>query len=87
MYFIQCCFICRPSAFTVSEDAGIEPGTLATSAMTVRRSNFKISSRIQSNRIHSKSPETNERTNHTKKTDMIAYTLLILLLSAFTKHS
>jgi hypothetical protein len=25
MYCIQHCFICRPSDFTVSEDAGIEP--------------------------------------------------------------
>jgi len=30
MYFIQHCFICRPSDSTVSEDAGIEPGTVAT---------------------------------------------------------
>jgi hypothetical protein len=27
MYNIQYCFICRPSDFTVSEDAGIEPRT------------------------------------------------------------
>jgi hypothetical protein len=33
MYFIQHCFICRPSDFTVSEDARIEPGTVATFAM------------------------------------------------------
>jgi hypothetical protein len=26
MYVIQHCFICRPSDYTVSEDAGIEPG-------------------------------------------------------------
>ncbi len=25
LYFIQLCFICRPSDSTVSEDAGIEP--------------------------------------------------------------
>ncbi len=29
MYFIQHCFICRPSDSTVSEDAGIEPMTVA----------------------------------------------------------
>jgi hypothetical protein len=28
MYFIQHCFICRPSDSTVSEDAGIKLGTL-----------------------------------------------------------
>jgi hypothetical protein len=28
MYFIQHCFICRSSDFTVSEDAVIEPGTI-----------------------------------------------------------
>jgi hypothetical protein len=30
MYCIQHCFICRPSDSTVSEDAGIEPRTVAT---------------------------------------------------------
>jgi hypothetical protein len=40
MYFIQHCFICRPSDSTVPEDAGIEPTTLATSALTFRRSNY-----------------------------------------------
>jgi hypothetical protein len=30
MYFIQDCFICRPSDFTTSEDAGIESRTVAT---------------------------------------------------------
>ncbi len=38
MYFIQHCLICRPSESTVSEDAGIEPRTVATLALTVRRS-------------------------------------------------
>jgi hypothetical protein len=33
------CFICRPSDSTVSEDAGIEPRTVATSAWAVRHSN------------------------------------------------
>jgi hypothetical protein len=28
MYFIQHCFICRPSDATVSEDAEIDPGLL-----------------------------------------------------------
>jgi hypothetical protein len=37
-YFIQHCFICRPSDSTVPTDAGIEPRTVATSALTVRRS-------------------------------------------------
>jgi hypothetical protein len=39
MYHNQHCFICRPSDSTVSEDAGIEPRTVATSALAVRRSN------------------------------------------------
>ncbi len=39
MYCIQHCFICRPLDSTVSEDAGIEPRTIATSALAVRRSN------------------------------------------------
>ncbi len=33
MYDIQHCFICRPSDFTVSEDAGIEPRIVATTAL------------------------------------------------------
>jgi hypothetical protein len=32
MYCIQHCFICRPSDFSVSEDAGIESRTVATSS-------------------------------------------------------
>jgi hypothetical protein len=36
-YSIPHCFICRPSDSTVSEDAGIEPRTVATSALAVRR--------------------------------------------------
>jgi hypothetical protein len=39
MYVIQHCFLCRPSDSTVSEDAGIEPRTVATMALTARRSN------------------------------------------------
>ncbi len=38
MYDIQQCFICRPSDSTVSEDAGIEPRTVATTALAVKRS-------------------------------------------------
>ncbi len=38
-YNIQHCFICRPSDSTVPTDAGIEPRTVATWALAVRRSN------------------------------------------------
>ncbi len=38
-YNIQHCFICRPSDSTVPKDAGIEPRTVATGALAVRRSN------------------------------------------------
>jgi hypothetical protein len=38
MYCIQQCFIGRPSDSTVSEDAGIEPRTVATSELAFRRS-------------------------------------------------
>jgi hypothetical protein len=44
MYDIQHCFICRPSDSTVSEDAGIEPRTVATTALAVRRSNHSARS-------------------------------------------
>jgi hypothetical protein len=39
LYGIQHCFICRPSDSSVPTDAGIEPRTVATGALTVRRSN------------------------------------------------
>ncbi len=42
MYFIQHCFICRPSDSTVSEDAEIEQKTDVTSALAVRRSNHAL---------------------------------------------
>jgi hypothetical protein len=35
MYDIQHCFICRPSESTVTEDAGIEPRTVATTALAI----------------------------------------------------
>jgi hypothetical protein len=38
-YYIQNCFICRPSDSTVPTEAGIEPRTVATGALAVRRSN------------------------------------------------
>ncbi len=44
LYFIQHCFICHPSDYTVSEDAGIEPRTVATSTLAVRRSNHSARS-------------------------------------------
>ncbi len=39
LYCIQHWFICHPSDSTVSEDAGMEPRTVVTSALAVRRSN------------------------------------------------
>jgi hypothetical protein len=39
MYFIQHCFIGRSSESTLSDDAGIEPRTVATLALSMRRSN------------------------------------------------
>jgi hypothetical protein len=44
LYVIQLCFICRPSDYTVSDDAGIEPRTVATLALTARRSNHSVRS-------------------------------------------
>ncbi len=42
MYDIQHCFICRPSDSTVSEAAGIQLRTVATTALAVRRSNHSV---------------------------------------------
>jgi hypothetical protein len=44
MNYIQHCFICHPSDSTVSEDAGIEPRTVATLALAVGRSNHSARS-------------------------------------------
>jgi hypothetical protein len=52
MYFIKHCFICRPSDSVVSEDAEIEPKSVATLALAVRRSNH--SARSHPNRIQIK---------------------------------
>jgi hypothetical protein len=52
MFCIQHCFICRPSDSIVYEDAGIEPITVATSALAVRRSNHSARSYPQSARSH-----------------------------------
>ncbi len=38
MSYIQHCFTCRPCYSFVAEYAGIEPRTIATFALTVRRS-------------------------------------------------
>jgi hypothetical protein len=38
-YYIHHCFICRPSDSTVPTNAKIEPRTVATSALAVRRCN------------------------------------------------
>ncbi len=40
MYFIQHCFICRPSDSTVPTDAGIEPRTVSTGAYGYILSSF-----------------------------------------------
>jgi hypothetical protein len=55
IYDIQHCFIRRPSDFTVSEDAGIEPRTVATLTLTDRRSNHSTRSYLHSARSHSHS--------------------------------
>jgi hypothetical protein len=44
MYVIQHCFICRPSDSAESEDAGIEPRTVATLALTANWSNHSATS-------------------------------------------
>ncbi len=52
MYDIQHCFICRSSDSTVSKDAGIEPRTVASTALAVRRSNHSARSHPPSARSH-----------------------------------
>jgi hypothetical protein len=65
MYNIQHCFICRPSDFTVSEDAGIEPRKVATTALAVRRSNHTARSHPQNSaRSHPQSAKSHPPVPH-----------------------
>jgi hypothetical protein len=48
IYVIQHCFIDCPTDSNVSEDAGIEPRTVATVALTARRSNHSARSHSHS---------------------------------------
>jgi hypothetical protein len=47
-YNIHHCFICHPSDSTVSEDVGIEPWTVVTTALAVRRLNHSAGAWISS---------------------------------------
>jgi hypothetical protein len=47
MFIIQHYFIWHPSHSTVLEDAGIKTRTVATTALTVRRSNHSARSHLQ----------------------------------------
>jgi hypothetical protein len=49
-----------PSDDTVSEDAGIEPKTVATSALDVRRSNYSARSHPHSDESHLHSARSEE---------------------------
>ena len=51
-YFIQHCFICRPSDSTVPTDAGIAPRTVARIAFAARRSNHQARSHPYQARSH-----------------------------------
>ncbi len=64
-YYIQHFFICRPSDSTVPTDAGIEPRTVATGALTVRRSNHWARSHLlYSVIINTKSADIHTVTSH-----------------------
>jgi hypothetical protein len=52
MHFMQHCFICRPSDSTVSEDARFAPRTVATLALSVRRSNHSDRSHPHPDKSH-----------------------------------
>ncbi len=51
--YIQHCLICRSSDSTMPTDAGIEPRTVATGALTVRPSNHQARSHSHQARSHS----------------------------------
>ncbi len=55
MHFVQQCFICCLLDSTVSEDAGIEPRTVATFALACRHSNNTARSHSHSARSHPQS--------------------------------
>jgi hypothetical protein len=70
MYYIQHCFICHPSDSTVSEDAGIEPRIVDTSALAVRSSRHSATSHPHSTTSHPHSA-----TSHPHSTTYISPTL------------
>ncbi len=51
-YYIQHCFICRPSESTVPTDAGIEPRSVANDALAVGRFNHQARSHPRKKNIH-----------------------------------
>ncbi len=63
--FFKHCFICRPSDSTVSEDAGIETRTVATTASAVRRFNHSARSHPHSQDLsHRKTLQGEYRTSN-----------------------
>jgi hypothetical protein len=54
IYLIHHCFICRLSDLTVSEDAGIEPRTVATLALAVRDLSYNHSARSRTFAVKAK---------------------------------
>ena len=74
MYCIQHCFICRPSDSTC-KDAGIEPRTVATLALTARRSH------------HSARPHPHHLTFIARFKIYIFYFFIFILVASFRSGS
>ncbi len=80
MYDIQ---QCRPSDSTVSEDAGIEPRTVATMALAVRRSHHSARSHPQSARSHPHSASSHPhsaRSHPEKIQEMLVLAMVSILI-------
>ncbi len=86
MYFIQHCFICGLSDSTVSEGAGIEPMTVATSALAVRRSSHSATSHSLLGYISSTLATSHPHSLHLINTRYISSTLGYMSSTLATSH-
>ncbi len=81
MYDIQHCFICRPLDSTLSEDVEIDPRTVATTALAVRRSNHSARSHPHSARSHLHSARSHpEKIQEMLAMAMVAMSRLLVLV-------
>jgi hypothetical protein len=76
MHDIQHCVICHPSDSIVSEDAGTESRTVATTALAVRRSIHSARSHPHSARCHPHSARSHPHTARSHRLAILSWEIL-----------